>query len=748
MHRSHAPQENEDTQVTRNSFIQRSRGYSAVFAAIAWLALVCSVAGSIEAQPNSKDYIYLGGRVIAIENPVQVATKLSVTASSSQVAGTPFNVTVTALDQNGNTVASYHGTVSFTTSDTQTAPPANATLSNGTVTVSATLVTAGPQTITATDTTNSSLTGISGQINVAPGAPSSIAAPANTTPQSAQINAAFGTPLSVTVKDASGNPVSGVNVTFTAPSSGATCHFNNSSYTIQVATNASGVAAVVSFTANATAGPYTVTAATPGLTTAVNFSLTNTTGTAQKIAIGSGTTPQSVQISAVFGTLLSVTAQDAYGNPVSGVNVTFTVTAASNGAAGTFAGGSYSCQATSGTNGVALASALTANGTPGSYSVAATAVVAGVSLPTVNFSMTNTTGTPSSMTVGSGTTPQSAVVQSPFGTALSVTVLDATQKPISGIYVTFTAPTTCATPPCATGTFNGNSSVITGPTNTSGATPGAVFTANSTAGGPYTVTATIAGTSVTPVTFSLSNTAGPAQSMTAGSNTTPQSASMKSPFGTPLSVTVNDAHGNPVSGVSVTFTAPSSGATGQFSNGTGTITVPTSSSGVASAGTFTANSIPGSYTVAAAAPGTTGVPSVTFNLTNTTGAPSRMTQPINTSPQNVFINTQVQYPLSVTVYDANNNPISGVSVTFTVTPALNGASGTFTNGYTAITVTTVSGVASAGPFTANSTVSASGVRYSVTATIAGTSVTPVSFYLTNVVGSVAQFLVTAPSSVT
>src|SRR5260370_864831 len=101
---------------------------------------------------------------------------------------------------------------------------------------------------------------------------------AGTTPQSATVGTAFANALAVTVRDAGSNPVAGVNVTFTAPGSGASGVFSNSTATITVATNASGVASAP-FTANTTAGgPYTVTAAATGLTT-VNFSLTNTAGT-------------------------------------------------------------------------------------------------------------------------------------------------------------------------------------------------------------------------------------------------------------------------------------------------------------------------------------------------------------------------------------------------------------------------------------------------------------------------------------
>jgi len=93
-----------------------------------------------------------------------------------------------------------------------------------------------------------------------------------------------------------------------------------------------------------------------------------------------------------------------------------------------------------------------------------------------------------------------------------------------------------------------------------------------------------------------------------------QSATIGTAFGTALSVTVKDAGAVVISGVSVTFTANpgGSGQSGTFSNSTGTITVPTSVSGIADAGTFTANLKTGAYTVTA----TVGSVSATFNLTN------------------------------------------------------------------------------------------------------------------------------------
>jgi hypothetical protein len=105
------------------------------------------------------------------------------------------------------------------------------------------------------------------------GAAASIAATAGT-PQSATVSTAFATPLQATVKDASSNPLSGVTVSFTAPGSGASGKFGSSA-TATAVTNSSGVATAPVFTANATAGTYTVTASVSGVATPANFTLTN-----------------------------------------------------------------------------------------------------------------------------------------------------------------------------------------------------------------------------------------------------------------------------------------------------------------------------------------------------------------------------------------------------------------------------------------------------------------------------------------
>jgi len=90
--------------------------------------------------------------------------------------------------------------------------------------------------------------------------------------QSTYETAAFANPLAAVVKDTSGNRLQGVQVTFTAPSSGAGALFSNGTATIVANTDATGTA-TVTLTADATAGSYNVTATVGSLS--ASFSLTN-----------------------------------------------------------------------------------------------------------------------------------------------------------------------------------------------------------------------------------------------------------------------------------------------------------------------------------------------------------------------------------------------------------------------------------------------------------------------------------------
>jgi hypothetical protein len=101
-----------------------------------------------------------------------------------------------------------------------------------------------------------------------------------------------------------------------------------------------------------------------------------------------GGTPQTTTVSTAFPTALRATVRDATSTPVSSVTVTFTVP--TSGPSARFGAATTATAVTDGA-GVAVAPALTANGTAGSYTV--TAGVSGVS-GTTAFSLTNTSTPP------------------------------------------------------------------------------------------------------------------------------------------------------------------------------------------------------------------------------------------------------------------------------------------------------------------------------------------------------------------
>ncbi len=638
-------------------------------------------------------------------------TNISDVDATVTVVG-PLSITTTGLPS-GTVGAAYTGSVQASGgitpySYTATGLPANLSINSSTGQITGTPQSSGSNTVNVTVTDSSTPT--PGTVRatftlvISQAAPASITATSGT-PQTAATASAFALPLVATVKDASGNPLSGVSVTFAAPSSGASGTFSGNTLTYVTTTNASGQATSTTFTANSTTGPYTVTATVSGIATPAAFSLANSSRPPGSITATSGT-PQTVQVNTAFAALVA-TVKDSNGNPVNGATVMFA--APTSGASGTFAGGSTTATATTNSSGIATSPTFTANKTAGSYSV--TAAVTGVSAP-ATYSLTNSPGAAATISATGGT-PQSAGVRTSFASALTATVTDSFGNPISGLTVTFTAPNSGAS-----GTFSNASNTITATTNSSGVATSGIFTANATFGG-YTVNASVSGVS-TSAAFALTNLSGTAASITATGGT-PQSTAVHTAFASALSATVKDSNNNPISGVTVTFTAPTSGASGTFSGGSTTTTASTNASGVASV-SFTANTIAGSYSVTASAPGVASPAS--FALTNTAGSASSITVSSG-SGQSAHLNSAFTAPLVATVKDAFGNVVNGAAVTFTAPSS--GASGTFAGGSATYTVNTnASGIATSTTFTANGTPGS----YAVTASVPGASTTA-AFSLTN-----------------
>ena len=153
--------------------------------------------------------------------------KLVLAAPTAETAGTSFSLTVTAENSSGATDTGYLGTIHFTSSDVQAGLPANFTFTaadDGTYTFTVTLKTAGSQSITATDTTTSAITGTLSGITVSPAAASQFVL--SGLPSTATVGVAQ--TVTVTAKDPYGNVATGYagTVQFTSSDTAASLPAN------------------------------------------------------------------------------------------------------------------------------------------------------------------------------------------------------------------------------------------------------------------------------------------------------------------------------------------------------------------------------------------------------------------------------------------------------------------------------------------------------------------------------------------
>jgi FG-GAP-like repeat/FG-GAP repeat len=231
--------------------------------------------------------------------PPPPATHFSITAPANAAAATAFQITVTALDASNNVVASYTGTVHFTSSDGQAMLPANSTLMNGAGNFSATLKTVGNQTITATDTVTASITGTSSSISVLNAATHfSVTAPANAT-----TGTAF--QITVTALDASNNVEASYagTVHFTSTDAQAMLPVNsplmngtaNFSVTLKTDGNQT-IAATDTATASITGTSNSITISGPATHLSINAPADATPGTAFQITVTALDTSNNVSI--------------------------------------------------------------------------------------------------------------------------------------------------------------------------------------------------------------------------------------------------------------------------------------------------------------------------------------------------------------------------------------------------------------------------------------------------------------------
>jgi adhesin/invasin len=307
--------------------------------------------------------------------------------------------------------------------------------------------------------------------------------------QTAQLGKAFQTNLQVALANSNGCPLTGslagISIDFVAPTSGASGTFASSASNVAVVgTDAQGVAVAPLFTANDTAGAYSVHAESDY--GSVKLYLTNTAhGVASTIA-GAGPTEQSATVLSRYAESLQATVLDAGGEPVQGASVAFTLGASASGAGASFVGGGAQATALTDASGLATSPSFSAGSTAGRFT--ATATTAGVAVP-VSFSLLNVAGRPAAIAAGVAAN-ESTRVSSRFPIRLAVTVTDANDNPVVGVRVTFAAP--ARGPSGHFGTHGARAVRVT--TNASGVAVAPVFIAGRLPGG-YVVTASVGGAS-------------------------------------------------------------------------------------------------------------------------------------------------------------------------------------------------------------------------------------------------------------
>ena len=262
------------------------------------------------------------------------------------------------------------------------------------------------------------------------------------------------------------------------------------------------------------------------------------------------------------------------------------------------------------------------------------------------------------------------VQSSPIGTQLSnpfvVKVTDSLGNPVSGVTVTFQVS-------LGGGRLLGGSgspSTLPVTTNTSGVASVTLILGSSVGANSNAVTASASGLTNSPLTFTATGIAALPSTIVKVSGDNPvQSAPVGTQLSNPFVVEVTDNFNNPVSGLMVTFQVNLGGGTLVGGSGNpSTLLVTTNASGQASA-TLIVGPSGGTdnNTVTASASGLVNSP-LTFTATGTATVATSGNTIVKVSGDNQSgtVETELANAFAVEVTDANNNPVSGVTVTFAV----------------------------------------------------------------------------------
>ena len=571
---------------------------------------VKTVSATIDGVPvtQTADLTVTAGAVSAAQSTVVAAP-----AALSADGGTS-TITVTARDASGNPIAGLAVVLAATGTGNTLTQPAALTDANGVATGTLASTAAGAKIVTAT--IDGTAIDQADTVTVAAGAVSAAQSSLVAAPDTLSADGGAST-ITVTARDANGNPVAGRTVVLAVTGSG-----NTLTQPVAV-TDANGVAtgALASTGAGAKVVSATIDAAPITARDTVVVTPGAFSATLSTIATSSPT------ISAAVGSAtITVTARDANGNAIPGLAVVLAATGTGN----------TLTQPAAVTDATGIATGSLSSTVSEAKTVSATVgAVALVATTTVTVVPDAVSAARSTVSVAPGTISADGETAT-----VTVTARDASGNPVAGVSVAISA--------------TGSGNTIVQPVGTTGANGIATGTIAATASGARTISATVNGVTVTQ-TAALTVTPG---AVSATVSTVSADPATITAGGAPSTVTVTarDADGNVIPGLAVTFTASGAG---------NTLTQPaatTDASGIAT-GSFTSTAAGAKVVVA-----TVGGVELTLRdtVTVTAAALSTTTSTIVATPTALTAGTG-DASIAVTVRDAFNNPVAGVTVVLAAT---------------------------------------------------------------------------------
>ncbi len=595
--------------------------------------------------------------VIVAFNPGPVSTSTStVSASPTSVVAdgaTTSTVTVTLKDSGGNPVGGKAVSITAGSGSSIVSPASATSTASGVATFTVKNTAVESVTYTAKDTTDNITITQTASVNFTVGTVSAGVSTVSASPTSLIADGSATSSITVTLFDSLSHPVSGKTVTLTQGTGSSTIS------PASATTNASGVATFTVKDTKAETITYAAKDATDNITITQTQQVTFTPGPVNATVSTAAASPASVVADGTATSTVTVTLKDANSNPVSGKAVSIT--------AGS--GGSTITPASATTNASGVATFTVKDTAVESVTYTAKDTTDNITI-TQTAQVSFTAGTPTSGNSTVSASPTSITADGTTTSTVTVTLFDAFSHPVSGKTVTL-----------AQGTGSSTISPASATTNASGV---AAFTVKDTKAETVTYTARDTTDNVT-ITQTAQVTFTPG-TPTAGNSTVtanPTSVTADGTTTSTITVTLEDAHNNPVSSKTVTL-----------SQGTGSSTITTVS------GTTNASG-QASFTVK-----NTKAESVIYTATDTTDAVTvAQTATVTFIPGPVakFVFDPISSPqtagtafnVTITAKDANDNTVTsynanGNNVTLSSSGTIQGGSFTtpsFTNGVLNVSVT-------------------------------------------------------------